>query len=176
LAEALAEPVEDAITKWRRQADEQDEQIAQARAERKRIEADRKREAEPAPVPAPVDWSVVDQLVRAAIVVERERVQEVLAHTIAHLRDEQAEQLERATEILREEFKVALAKAAVAADCVVRAADGNVDVFASMRKNRTQFRDAMRRAEAAASASEGMIIDLNASDGLNFGSPKHSVN
>jgi hypothetical protein len=176
LAEALAEPVEDAMTKWRRQADEQDEQIAQARAERKRIEAERKREAAPAPVPAPVDWGVVDQLIHAAVAVERERVGEILAHLIAGLRAEAADDLERATEILREEFKLAIAKAAAAGDCVVRGSDGAIDTFASERKNRTQFRNTMRRARAAASASEGMTIDLNASDGLNFGSPKRSVN
>jgi hypothetical protein len=167
----MAQPIEKMNDRHRRELLEQDELWAQERRRQER-ERERKREAEP----APVDWAVVDQLVRAAIVVERERAGEILAHLIAEMRDEQAEAIERATEALRAELKVAIAKSAVAADCVVRGPDGTPDIFASMRKNRTQFRNAMRSAEAAASASEGMIIDLNASDGLNFGSPKHSVN
>jgi hypothetical protein len=161
LAEAMAQPIEKMNDRHRREIREQDELWERERKQREREAA------------AP-DWAVVNQLVRAAIVVERERMQEVLAHTIAQMRDEQDEAIARATEALRAELKVAIAKASVAGDCVVMHADGTPDVLASMRKNRAQYRNAMRSARAA---SEGPMIEGTiTADAMSFGAPKRQMN
>jgi hypothetical protein len=76
LEEAMRQPLEDPLAKWRREADEQEERFAK---ERRR----RERNAEP----APINW---DLRISQAIADERELQRELLAHVIVEM-DERRE-------------------------------------------------------------------------------------
>jgi hypothetical protein len=90
LAEALRTPVEDPLTKWQREADEQEARFAKERAKRRRS-------AEP----ASVNW---DRRIAEAIADERQHALAVIAETIAELADRQREAIDDAMRPLRVEL------------------------------------------------------------------------
>ena len=108
LAEALAQPVEDRVDKWRREADEQEARFARQRR------AEQRRRAEPASVD-------VDLHIAEAIADERQHVLAVIAETIAELTERQREAIDDAMRPLR----VELAELRIS-NCELRAANAEL--------------------------------------------------
>jgi len=83
LEEAMRQPLEGSLTKWRREADEQEARFAEARAKRARS---------------------ADLRISAAIADERQFMIEVLAETIIELTERQRETIDAALQPLRIEL------------------------------------------------------------------------
>jgi hypothetical protein len=107
LEDAMRQPLEDPLTKWRREAEEQE-----ARFEKER--AKRRRSAEP----APVNW---DLRIAEAIADERQHILEVIAETIAELAERQREAIDDAMRPLR----IELAELRIG-NCELRAANAEL--------------------------------------------------
>lgn len=99
----MRQPLEDPLTKWKREADEQEARFAEARAKRAR-----------AAEPAPVNW---DSRIANAVADERGFMTELLAEAIVELNERQREAIDAALQPLRielAELKAANAEAKVA--------------------------------------------------------------
>jgi hypothetical protein len=90
LEEAMRQALEDPLTKWRREADEQEARFAR---ERRR----RERSAEPAPIN-------LDLRISEAIAEERQHLHAVIAETIAVLAERQRDAIDDAMRPLRVEL------------------------------------------------------------------------
>ncbi|MCD9110093.1 hypothetical protein [Bradyrhizobium japonicum] len=101
LIEALSQPLEDRVARWKAEADAQTAREQRAVRERRRGE----RRAEP----APINW---DLNIAEAIAEERGFLLEVLAETVAELADRQREAIDAAMLPLRTELAQVRAEAA----------------------------------------------------------------
>jgi hypothetical protein len=106
LEEAMRRPMEDPLTKWKREADEQEQRFARERRRERRAE------------PAPVNW---DLRIAEAIADERQHVLAVLAETVVELNERQHEAIDTELRPLR----VELAELRIS-NCELRAANAEL--------------------------------------------------
>jgi hypothetical protein len=114
LEEAMRQPLEDPLTRWKREAEEQEARFAEARAKRARS-------AEP----APVDW---DLRIATVVADERQYILDLMAEIIAETAARQREAIDDAMRPLQGEL--AQLKASIAEQrvkiCELQLSDGKL--------------------------------------------------